>query len=176
MVVECRHLVEEAGIPAAQITSTRSADMRYRGQGHEIQVDLESLGLPAPDLDEVLGRFRAEYRRLNAVDGPNAAVDAVTWRAVARGPVPRLPLTSAGIGGQNPRERRERRIYFHDAGGYLPAQIVPRETLVAGESVAGPAVIELGDASITVGPLAVAMVREDGLIVMKLNSDETHGH
>ncbi|OGA47693.1 MAG: hypothetical protein A3G24_10660 [Betaproteobacteria bacterium RIFCSPLOWO2_12_FULL_62_13] len=176
MVVECRHMVEEAGIPATQITWTRSADMRYRGQGHEIQVDLENLGLPAPDLDDVLGRFRAEYRRLNAVDGPIAPVDAVTWRAVASGPVPRLPLTSAGIGGQNPRGRRGRRIYFHDAGGYLPAQIVPRETLVAGERVAGPAVIELGDASITVGPLAVATVREDGLIVMKLNSDETHGY
>ena len=110
------------------------------------------------------------------MDGPIAPVDAVTWRAVASGPVPRLPLTSAGIGGQNPRGRRGRRIYFHDAGGYLPAQIVPRETLVAGERVAGPAVIELGDASITVGPLAVATVREDGLIVMKLNSDETHGY
>ena len=38
----------------------------------------------------------------------------------------------------------------------------------AGETIAGPALIELGDATVTVGPHASATIREDGLIQINL--------
>ena len=48
--------------------------------------------------------------------------------------------------------------------GYVETAVIPRETLQPGELVQGPALIELGGATITVGPDATASMREDGLM------------
>jgi N-methylhydantoinase A len=167
MVAECRQRVADAGVAPESIVTVRSVDMRYRGQGHEVQVDLEGLGWPDVASEEVLARFRAEYERLNAVKGPDAPIDFVTWRTSARGPIPRLPLKAAGPGGA-PRARSRRPVYFGEKHGYVDALVVPRESLLPGETIAGPAMIELGDATVAVGPDATATMRDDGLIHVSL--------
>jgi N-methylhydantoinase A/oxoprolinase/acetone carboxylase beta subunit len=142
--------------------------MRYRGQGHELQIDLEGLGWPDVDGQQVLARFRQEYARLNAVQGPDAPVDFITWRASARGPIPQLPL-KAGIAGSAARARSRRPVYFGEKQGFVHATVVPRETMQPGEAILGPALIELGDATVTVGPDATAAMRDDGLIRITLS-------
>jgi N-methylhydantoinase A len=169
MVVECRRRVAAAGVPEDQIVTVRSADMRYRGQGHEVHVNLERLAWPNVDVREVLERFRAEYQRLNAVTGPDAPVDVITWRASARGPVPELPLRSEA-GGAPKGERTTRPVYFREQGGFVETLVVPRSSVAPGETLAGPALIELGDATITVGPNAKGQMREDGLVLVTLPS------
>jgi N-methylhydantoinase A/oxoprolinase/acetone carboxylase beta subunit len=141
--------------------------MRYRGQGHEVQVSLEGLNWPHVDPEEILRRFRTEYQRLNAVKGPDAPVDFITWRASARGPVPALPLKTTRV-HEVKHSRSVRRVYFRETDGFVETQVVPREALGAEETLTGPALIELGDATITVGPGAVARMREDGLVVITL--------
>ena len=169
MVRDCSRRVADAGVPADQIVTTRSADMRFRGQGHEVQVSLEDLGWPHVDPEEVVRRFRTEYERLNAVKGPDAPVDFITWRASARGPVPALPLKSARA-HEARHARAARRVYFHETAGFVDTLVVPREALAVGEMLTGPALIELGDATITVGPGATATMRDDGLVVITLPS------
>jgi N-methylhydantoinase A len=167
MVRDCRRKVAEAGVPDDQIVTVRSADMRYRGQGHEVQVDLEGLSWPDVRADEVLARFRGEYERLNAVKGLDAPVDFITWRASARGPIPELPLNanaSRGHGGG----RSVRNVYFDEKQGFVESLVVPGASLKPAEIVPGPALIELGDATITVGPGARAQMREDALVVVSL--------
>lgn len=169
MVDDCRRRVADAGVPAGSIVTMRSADMRYRGQGHEVQVDLEGLGWPNVRAGDVFTRFRSEYERLNGVKGPDAPVDFVTWRASARGPVPELPLRGAVAAGPQ-RVRSQRPVYFGQKLGFLDTQVVPRESLLPDESLPGPALVELGDATITVGPDATARLRDDGLIQVTLAS------
>ncbi|RPH62808.1 MAG: hydantoinase/oxoprolinase family protein, partial [Burkholderiales bacterium] len=169
MVDDCRWRVADAGVAADSIVTVRSADMRYRGQGHEVQVDLGGLGWPRVRAEDVLARFRAEYQRLNGVEGPDAPVDFVTWRASARGPVPELPLRGVVPAGAQ-RVRSQRPVYFGQKLGFLDTQVVPRESLLPGESIPGPALVELGDATITVGPDANARLRDDGLIQITLAS------
>ncbi|MEJ8838066.1 hydantoinase/oxoprolinase family protein [Ramlibacter sp. AN1133] len=167
MVGECRQRVMDAGIAPQDITTTRSVDIRFAGQGHELQINLEGLGWPGIRNQDVEERFRAEYKRLNAVEGPDASVELITWRASARGPVPELPLR-ANRAGRTRAVRSQRLVYFGAAQGYVDTKVIPRETLAAGEVVDGPALIELGDATITVGPDARASMREDGLIQITL--------
>jgi N-methylhydantoinase A len=167
MVRDCRAKVAKAGVPEARIVTVRSADMRYRGQGHEVQVDLEGLDWPRVDAAEVLRRFRAEYERLNAVKGPDAPVEFITWRASARGPIPDLPLKKA-LSAQTKAARSTRRVYFHETAGFVESVVVPAGALPAGETRAGPALVELGDATITVGPGASARLGEDGLVRIAL--------
>jgi N-methylhydantoinase A len=167
MASDCRGKVAKAGVPEGEIVTTRSADMRYRGQGHEVQVDLEGLQWPQVDAAEVLRRFRAEYERLNAVKGPDAPVEFITWRASARGPVPELPLRQLSAGGAA-APRSTRRVYFGETSGLTDTLVLPAGSLAVGEALAGPALIELGDATITVGPGARAHLREDGLVLITL--------
>lgn len=167
MVAECRRRVVEAGVAPADIVTVRSVDMRYRGQGHELQVDLEGLSWPEVRAEDVLARFRAEYERLNVVKGPDAPIDFITWRCSARGPVPLLPLR-AGTAATASRARSRRPVHFGEKHGFVDTLVVPRETLRVGETIAGPALIELGDATITVGPDSGATMREDGLVRISL--------
>lgn len=169
MVRDCRRRVAEAGVPHDQVVTLRSADMRYRGQGHEVQVSLEGLDWPNVRVEEVLARFRNEYERLNAVKGPDAPVDFITWRTTARGPIPELPLKANASGGSGAGQSA-RRVYFGEKHGFLESLVAPRESLKAGETVPGPALIELGDATITVGPSAEAHMRADGLVLVTLAS------
>lgn len=168
MVQECRRRVAGAGLAPESVTTVRSVDMRYRGQGHEVQVGLEGLAWPDVRTEDVLERFRAEYLRLNAVQGPQAPIDLVTWRARALGPVPRLPLRAAAPRGEG-RLRSRRPVYFGEREGFLEADVLPRERIGIGDRIAGPALIELGDATVTVGPGARGLMRDDGLIQLSLD-------
>ena len=168
MVQDCRRKVAEAGIAPEDIVTARSVDMRYRGQGHELQIDLEGLSWPDVRAEDVLARFHAEYERLNAVKGPDAPIDLITWRTSARGPIPQLPLRADAASTGKPSARSRRAVYFGEVHGFVDSLVAPRESLQIGEVVAGPALIELGDATITVGPGATALLRDDGLIQLTL--------
>jgi N-methylhydantoinase A len=171
MIVECRSNVVSAGIDADATHVQRSADLRYRGQGHEIQVDLEGLSRPNVSGEDVRARFLVEYRRLNGVDGPDLPIDVITWRASVRGPNPNLPLVASNASAEPQPAESLRPVYFAEAGGFVSARIVSGASLEPGDRIAGPAIIELGDASVTVGPAATASFGGDGLVRLEL----THG-
>jgi N-methylhydantoinase A len=168
MVGECRTHVVSAGIDIGATTAHRSADLRYRGQGHEIQIDLEGLSWPNIDWRDVHGRFRDEYQRLNGVEGPDLPVDVITWRASVRGPIPDLPLAATNAASASAGATRTRPVYFAETKGFVPARIVSASVLKSSDRVEGPAIIELGDASITVGPHASACIGADGLVRIEL--------
>ena len=168
MVEECGSHVISAGIDTSATTARRSADLRYRGQGHEIQIDLEELSWPNIDWREIHGRFRDEYQRLNGVEGPDLPVDVITWRASVRGPIPDLPLAATNAAAGPAPAVKTRRVYFAEAKGFVPARIVSASVLKSSDRVEGPAIIELGDASITVGPNATAHISADGLVRIEL--------
>lgn len=167
MAEECRQRVQGAGISPEDITTIRSVDIRYNGQGHELQISLEGLSWPNLRAEDVVQRFRAEYKRLNAVEGPDAPLELITWRASACGPSQQLPLRANASSGET-GERSARQVYFGAAEGYIETQVIPRECLSLNETVNGPALIELGDATVTVGPGAQALMRGDGLIQINL--------
>jgi N-methylhydantoinase A len=168
MVEECSAHVISAGIDASATTVHRSADLRYRGQGHEIQIDVEGLSWPNIDWRDVHGRFRDEYQRLNGVEGPDAPVDVITWRASVRGPIPDLPLAATNAAAEAAGAAKVRPVYFAETKGFVSARIISASTLRSSDRVEGPAIIELGDASITVGPHATAHLGADGLVRIEL--------
>ena len=88
--------VAETGAEAAAVTLQRRADMRYLGQGFEIEVPLPDGPLGPGSRDEIGQRFLARYqelfdRRITAVP-----VEAMTWRLSATAPVPNIELNFAG--------------------------------------------------------------------------------
>jgi N-methylhydantoinase A len=168
MVQECRGNVVSAGIDSSATVTDRSADLRYRGQGHEIQINLEGISWPNVDWRDVQRRFLAEYRRLNGVDGPDLPVDVITWRASVRGPIPDLPFGAPNLVSVAQRPHETRPVYFAETNGFVKTRIVQRTSLKVGGRIEGPSIVELGDASITIGPCATAHICTEGLVRVEL--------
>ena len=164
---EGEKLVKWAGVAKDDVVVEIAADIRYRGQGHEITVSVDETELDAQAVSAIEARFAAEYRRLNAVTGLNAALEIVTWRVRVRGPVP--TISTAGSEAAQRHIDRRRPVWF-DGRGYLDAIILADSALSPSVPVAGPTVVELGGASLTVGPDAQVVLRDDGLMSVEIGT------
>jgi len=160
---EGTRLVNWAGVKPEETVIEISADMRYRGQGHEITVPVTPAQIRNRDVEAMQLTFAEQYKLLNAVVGPNAAVELVTWRVRVRGPVP--TVAGAPLSAAKSTAARKRSVWF-ESGGFADASIVSANELEAGKAVSGPAIIELGGASLTVGPDSQVVLRTDGLLVI----------
>ncbi|MEM8663633.1 MAG: hydantoinase/oxoprolinase family protein, partial [Pseudomonadota bacterium] len=83
-----------------------SAEMRYAGQSHEIDVPLKAAWIDDGDLDAIAEAFHAEHHKRFEFDDRNVAIQIINLRLVMRGTteVPELP-TAARVEGVPPVER-----------------------------------------------------------------------
>jgi len=137
-----RALAAVRAASAAPVEEERSALMRYRGQGHEIEVKLPSGPLGAGDRATLGEAFGAAYRQLYSRTIPHLAIEAMTWmlrvRTVPIAPAP-LPAPEAA---HNPAPAvGERRFLDPLSGQTVPLRIVERAALRPGHAAAGPAAL-----------------------------------
>ena len=91
-------------------TVQRQADMRLRGQMHQISVPLPAEPLSAENLPAVLDAFAAEYQRRYTHLYDGAEIEVLNWRVVCTGPAPDLSARLAdGDAGRSRRRARGRR-------------------------------------------------------------------
>jgi N-methylhydantoinase A len=126
-----------ADFGAAEVFFEHHAEMRYRGQRHNIKVPVSGL----KEADAIRAAFERDYQRRYGHADPKAAAEfqALHLSAFARLRQPeieRLPRRTAGM-----QRRETRRIYLGSAG-WVDAEIYHRDALEPGFSGSGPAVIE----------------------------------
>jgi N-methylhydantoinase A len=86
----------------------------------------------------------------------------VTWRVTARGPI--IPFHRATAPPSTPgRPRTSRRVDAWPEAGETP--VYDRKTLAAGQTIAGPAIIEERETTTTIPPGWSATVDEVGCII-----------
>jgi N-methylhydantoinase A len=125
----------------APLEERRAAFMRYRGQGHEIAVDLPIRSLQAGDEAALRETFEAEYRRLFERHIPSAAIEAMGWtvfvgtRAAAP---PALPAPAAVVG---PSPIGTRAVFDGRSARRTDISLYARADFRPGAMVAGPAII-----------------------------------
>lgn len=120
----------------------RSLDLRYRGQGYELNV-------PATDQTNVIARFHDEHQRRYGYHHAAREIELVTLRLRARLRTPQPGSQSQSeskaarlrTGGKPPRTAPAERapVFFHDQAVTTP--VFERGDLVPGRSMKGPAVI-----------------------------------
>lgn len=143
----------------ARIVRTRSADMRYLGQGHEITVPLPDGPLSGSRAGELRSRFTERYAAVFGRELPEGTPEVTNWRLTSTLPTARPSLVHASPGqraGAEPlRGRRSVRI---PGFGACEAAVYDRHALVPGATVPGPAVFEEHETSCAVGPDCTAVV------------------
>jgi len=165
-----RALLTAAGLAETAIEVLRSCDLRYEGQGSEVNVPAPRGLLDRARLDDVCRDFEARYRDLYGRTVPNSGLEAVNWRVIVRGPRPTVSATALHTVAAPPRSARKgvRPAYFGEARGFVETPVLDRYQLAPGATVRGPAIIEERESTIVVGPEALACVDEFHSVVVQL--------
>jgi N-methylhydantoinase A len=122
----------------ADVFFEHHAEMRYRGQRHNIKVPVSGL----KDAGQIRAAFQRDYKRRygHADAKAPAEFQALHLSAFARLKQPEIArLPRAAI---KPQPAQMRRIHVGNAGGWLDARIYHRDALEPGFSGSGPVVIE----------------------------------
>ena len=148
MRTEAQAIVESSAGGSKRVES-RTAHMRYIGQGHEIAVPLEVRALELADRQRLQQAFEREYRAQFGRIIPNLDAEVLSWVLSVS------TLVSAPKRGQTrpsrttPTPMARKRVLDPGSGELLDAQVFRRERLEPGASIEGPALI-VEDATTTV--------------------------
>jgi len=124
------------------LTETRSAFMRYRGQGHEIAVQLPPRIYRADDAMLLHAAFEDEYRRLYSRVIPGVEVEVLSWVMLLSAPRPAERETVAPPPEPHtPEPERSRPVFDLESGEFADVAIHERSKLRPGALIPGPAVI-----------------------------------
>ena len=155
------------GAPAAELAEQRSAFMRYRGQGHEIAVELPVREFTAADRSSIRELFEAAYRRLYSRAIPGVEIEILSW-------VGRAERASGGPPCRAGRGTAERAgAALAAAACSIPAAAnsgradLSAADLAPGACIRGPAVIAEDETSTVVSPRFDARI--DGFGYIELN-------
>jgi N-methylhydantoinase A len=151
---------------AEQLDETRGAFMRYAGQGHEIEVALPVRALTRDDGAALREAFEAEYGRLYARHIPDAAIEIMSWRVlVAERAKGRERIAATAI-GEAVAAVGSREVFDAGHGALVPASVLQREQLKAGNRIGGPALIVEDGTSTFVSSRFEAHVDNGGALVL----------
>jgi len=138
----------------------RGAEMRYLGQGHEVDVEIPAGPLGPGSLDAITAAFEAAYRLLYSRTPQGVPLEALNWRAVVSGPRPDLTIAGGTASGTVavPAPKKHRAAYFPEARGYVETPVYDRYALGPGARLEGPAIVEERESTTVIGPDAVITV------------------
>ncbi len=140
MSAQARALVAQAS--SVSPLEQRRVLMRYRGQGHEIEVALPERGLALADRATIDEAFAAAYRRLYGRTIPGLPTEIMTWLVTVRTPaVPVAPVAWPASEGVAARSDRVRTIVDGRTGRAVALAVIERASLAEGQCVSGPAAI-----------------------------------
>jgi N-methylhydantoinase A len=153
------------GEPEAPLSETRSAFMRYRGQGHEIAVPLPVRRYRAEDTEQLRDAFETAYRRLYSRIIPGVEVEVLSWVLLLSGPVPRDHSVAAAEPAPTlASPLRRRAVIDPDSGDFIDVAIHERAGLASGAIIRGPAVIVEDETSTVVSRAFDARIDRFGYI------------
>ncbi len=169
--LEQRMQSELSGEGDGSVVSPRrevSADLRYRGQSHELNVklpDLRSSCITQDKLSAWVDAFHHEHRRRYGHDARSEEVELVALRVRLTQPV---EFSYHGTEVCAPVHPQLRSPVWFSVDGPRVADVIDRRGLQAGQQVHGPAVLWGPDATLLVPPEAMGMRDARGNIILEI--------
>jgi 5-oxoprolinase (ATP-hydrolysing)/N-methylhydantoinase A len=161
-----------AGVDAAAATFHYALDMRYQGQGYEIEVPVGGeAALGAAALGAAFGAAYAKRYGMTHDGVPEVRA----CRLRAEGPCPTFEAAATfrragGPDGAPPQGSpvETRRIWFEDLDAWTHAPVYALDDLVPGQRFEGPVVVEGAHTTVVVGPRAILTVAVSGDLVIDI--------
>ncbi|MBT3333132.1 MAG: hydantoinase/oxoprolinase family protein [Rhodospirillaceae bacterium] len=161
--------VVRLGAPDEPLVETRTAFMRYRGQGHEIMVSVPVKAFGPNDGTALADWFGAAYEKLFSRTIPNLGVEVLTWTlslATDRPSAAGAEAVSQTNATYQPEGSGRRRLFDPASGAWIEADVYARGELRPGAVVKGPAMIVEDETTTLVTNNFGAEINALGQIVM----------
>ncbi len=134
-------------IAHSRIACARAADMRYVGQEHPVTVELPASFFKRPDRAALKQLFDDEHMKRYAFNAPREPAEIVSLHSSVVGTLDK-PVAKR-LRAANAKQVRKpvakpalRKVFLTEARGYVNTPVYARNDLVAGQRIAGPALIE----------------------------------
>jgi len=133
---------KKIGVDKSLVSFRRTIDMRYIGQFHEVEVDVDGGDFGSKSLIQASGAFGAKHDELFTFAMPWKGVELLTLRVKATTPnAPfKLPEIASGGSDASAAKKSNRQCYFGD--GFVDVQVYDGSKLLADNEIPGPAIIE----------------------------------
>ena len=142
----------------------RAINMRYLGQNYEHEVEIDAGELDEAALERSFRRFDRLHAERYGYQIDDEVIELVSFKVSAIGRRRTPDLSQPAARAEFPRGRRE--VYVRGSG-FVQAEVVRRSSLAAGETVAGPAVIEEDGSTTFVEPGMTVERGEQGTLVIE---------
>jgi N-methylhydantoinase A len=166
---EGRRALQTSGITTDRIVFERSADMRYVGQEHAVAVRMPANVRDESARQEIKRLFDEAHDLRYSHSAPEESADIVSLRvsAIGRLEKPQFPKIPESTATPPAAQRGTRAVIFEGAGS-VEAKVFDRTKLLAGNVIAGPAIIEEAASTTIVEPGDTVTVNSYGHLIMKL--------
>jgi N-methylhydantoinase A len=163
-----RRSIDSCGVPGT-FNFFRSCDMRYLGQGHEINVPVLEKDLNEEGVEHLKARFNEEYKRNYGYADEGAELEIVTLKLVASCYRSNFELKMEMKKSKDADPKKDvRKIYIPGEKGYRSCPVYDRDKLYQGFKTRGPAVVEEKTSSTVALPGDVIEVDGLGNLVITL--------
>jgi N-methylhydantoinase A len=151
----------------------RAMDLRYRGQSHELTIELEAntISINIESIQKLVARFHQTHKQRFGYSMPDQPVEIVNARLRASGerPKPRLRFYSHSEKDKM-RVSKTRKVFFRELG-WVESEIWARADLATGKRLQGPAIIEGEESTVVMLPDQSAYVDSFQNIIIELESE-----
>lgn len=153
MEEQAAQALAESRLDKDDIQFDRRVDMRYVGQGYEVEVELPDWRIGGV-IEALPAAFSDAYKGVFGMDLPDRPIEIVNLKIEARGRIAgkneiyRLSRFSPG----KRAEASTRKAWFPEFDGYVDCPVMDRYAMSAGDVVRGPALIEERESTCVIGP------------------------
>jgi len=128
----------------------KSADLRYEGQYHEVEIEFPEGDITRAYLKQLESRFHEKHEKLYTFTLPWVPVEIRNLRLTAKIKGSKLELVRIPRGGKDPSKafKRKRECYLN--GGYTETLVFDSGRLMSGNLISGPAIIEVPTTTVVI--------------------------
>ena len=163
-------LLLDAGVLENDVRFIRSVDMRYVGQGFEINVPLPGGTFHQNHLEGFRTAFEKEYKRIYQRLCEDITIECVNWRLTATGPHPEMGAAQWGPPVENRSDilKGKRQAYLPDQNRYAEIPVYDRYQLTVGVEIVGPAIIEERESTLVLNGPGKAQIDTFGNVIVHM--------
>ena len=160
--------LKEEGVSEADIVLMQSVEMRYRGQGHSLEIAVPAGHLDNAALQQINDAFHRQHQTTYGYSRSDEVTEFVNLRLAGIGRLPKPQPQLAEKDGKYPSDALigRRMVYFK--GQWHETAIYDRHLLRHGNRLSGPAIVEQLDSTTIVLPAQTARVDALGNILIAI--------
>ena len=175
LAADAKATLLDAGVPEASLEVSFRLDMRYVGQGYEIEVAIPRDVPLAEGWRGLPQRFADAYAEIFSISYLKLPLEIMNWKVEVRGPAPVMAGSThlVGVPAGGAARKGVRKAFFADLGGFVDCPVWDRYALSTGDVVEGPAMVEERESTVVLSPGDIGTIDAQGNLVARVGATRT---